>query len=160
MGPIPASEQPSQSAGADTPFAVPGEAGTVQPYTGRLPGGKAERRQCLRRELSCDLLLIDDITSDPADTPAVPGTCLDVSDGGLYATVPLGYGVAIGQRYTFRLMVSERGPEPGAIQIVSQQGIIVRTELLVGYDESGDRLGIGVKLSGHRSGVVPMPSYE
>lgn len=157
MGPAPGSTQPPP---AEMPFAVPGVAGTCWPYAGRTSSGKEDRRQCPRRELCCDLFLIDDVMSDATDDAAIPGACLDVSDSGLYATVPLGYGVTLGQRYTFRLMVSERGPEPGAMQIVSQQGVIVRTELLAGRDEGSDRLGIGVRLSGHRSGVVPMPSYE
>lgn len=119
--------------------------------------GQEERRQRPRRELSCKLTLIDNVMSASSDPPTIPGECLNISDSGLYATVPLGYGVTIGQRYTFRLMVPEVGPEPGPTQIVSQQGLIIRTELLVGFENGNDRLGIAVRLTGHRSGVVPMP---
>lgn len=119
--------------------------------------GQEERRQGSRRELSCKLTLIDDVMSASAHPPTIPGHCLNISDSGLYATVPVGYGVTIGQRYTFRLMVPELGPEPGPIQIVTQQGLIIRTELLVGFENGNDRLGIAVRLTGHRSGVVPMP---
>jgi hypothetical protein len=124
----------------------------------RRPSGRQERRQRARRELACKVILLDDVMCDQTRDPStIPGECLNVCDGGLYATVPLGYGVTIGQRYTFRLMVPERGPEPGPVQIVSQQGMIIRTELLVDPDDGNDRLGIAIKLTGHRSGVVPMP---
>lgn len=157
MGPIPTEELPPLP--DSMPFFVPGQ-GDTHPLQQRMHvAGPDERRQCFRRELCCDLQLIDNVMSDPAARKAIPGRCLDISDAGLYATIPLGYGVTIGQRYTFRIMVPERGPEPGAVQIVAQQGVIVRTELLVGCDELGDRLGIGVRLTGHRSGVVPMPAW-
>ena len=38
-----------------------------------------------------------------------------------------------------------------------QQGVVVRSQLLVGPDGQTDRLGIGVQLVGPRSGVIPMP---
>lgn len=157
MGPTPIQEPTPTS--PSMPFSTWTPEGAYGPHTVKRPGTPDERRQCMRRELCCNLLLIDDIMSDSANASTIPGRCLDVSDGGLYATVPLGYGVTIGQRFTFRILVAERGPEPGAVQVVSQQGFIVRTELLIGQDEDGDRLGIGVKLSGHRSGLVPMPAW-
>jgi hypothetical protein len=134
-------------------------------FTGyRLSGvgpmaSRDEPRQSPRRPLYCKMLLVDNVMYDNPDPTAIPGECLNVCDGGLYGTIPLGYGVTIGQRYTFRLMVDERGPEPGSHQTVSQQGVIVRAELLVHRDGSGDRLGIGVKLFGHRTGHIPMPMW-
>lgn len=157
MGPAHARQQRIASASV-YPFASPGP-GMEGLYTPARAGDHDDRRQCRRRELCCDLLLIDNVTSDSPNPATIPGRCLDVSHGGLYATVPLGYGVTIGQRYTFRIMVPERGPEPGAIQVVSQQGIILRTELLVGCEEIGDRLGIAARLTGHRSGMLPMPAW-
>lgn len=157
MGPTPTEELPQLQ--DRVPFFVPGP-GETYPLQSRMhTAGPDERRQCYRRELCCDLQLIDNVMSDPMTARIVPGRCLDVSDAGLYATVPLGHGVTIGQRYTFRIMVPERGPEPGATQVVSQQGVIVRTELLVGCEGIEDRLGVGVRLTGHRSGVVPMPAW-
>ena len=65
----------------------------------------------------------------------------------------------MGQRYTFQLAIPERGPEPGSRQVVSQQGVIVRTELLINPKGEGDRVGIGVQLIGQRAGVIPMPDH-
>lgn len=117
-----------------------------------------ERRQAARRSLRCEMLLIDDVMEEKEFPPVIPAECFEIGEGGLYGSVPIGYGVAIGQKYTFRLTVGERGPEPGALQIITQKGKIVRAELLVGADGFGDRVGIGVRLYGHREGMVPMPS--
>jgi len=116
-----------------------------------------ERRQGPRRTLRCALRLTDNNLGQHSDPAVIPAECSNISNGGLYGIVPIGYGVAIGQRYTFQLTIGERGPEPGIRQIVSQQGEIVRAELLLGEDGYGDRVGIGVRLFGPRSGLVPMP---
>ena len=134
-------------------------ASPTQWYYAGLGSGddRDERRQCFRRPLRCGMLLIEGLGKDARDT--IPGECLNVCDGGLYGTVPLGDGVTMGQRYTFRLMVGERGPEPGAVQVITQQGVVVRTELLAGRGDGEDRLGIAVRLAGHRSGVIAMPTW-
>ena len=116
-----------------------------------------ERRQWPRRSLRCALTLIDNTGEPKSDPVVISAECSDVSNGGLYGIVPIGYGVAIGQRYTFQLTIGERGPEPGSRQVVSQQGEIVRAELLLGESGYGDRVGVGVRLFGPRSGLVPMP---
>ena len=116
-----------------------------------------EKRQWPRRSLRCALKLINLTRGQVTEPTAVPAECSNISNGGLYAVVPIGYGVAIGQRYNFQLSVGERGPEPGARQMVSQQGEIMRAELLLGEDGYGDRVGVGVRLFGPRSGLVPMP---
>jgi hypothetical protein len=134
-------------------------AGYSSPYFTWRQGDRDDGRQCPRRNLRCKMYLVDDAMEQTADPAMIAGECLNVGDGGLYGTVPVGYGVAMGQRYTFRLLVDERGPEPGAVQMVAQRGMVVRTELLIGRDGHGDRLGIGVKLTGHRSGVIPMPMW-
>lgn len=118
---------------------------------------KDDRRQGLRRTLRCRMALVENPHAGD-DGATVPGECLNIGHGGLYGTVALGYGVAMGQRYTFRLHIPERGPEPGAIQTVTQQGLIVRTELLMGESGENDRIGIAVRFTGHRTGLVPMPA--
>ena len=116
-----------------------------------------DRRECSRRNLRCPMQLID-LSLDPVsqESRAIPAECLNLSDWGLYGTVKIGYGVAIGQRYLFRLRARQLGPEPGSIQVISQEGLIVRTELLLGTD--GDRVGISVRLCGYRSGVTAVPA--
>ena len=119
---------------------------------------EGEKRQCQRRPLRCMMVLID-TSKDQKDEPsAVPAECFNICEGGLYAIVPIGYGVAMGQHYTFSLSIGERGPEPGTRQVVYQHGKIVRTELLLGETGSGDRIGIGVQLYGHRTGCISMPA--
>lgn len=118
-----------------------------------------EKRQCNRRGLRCKMTLIDTSSGEDTEAHPVPADCLNVSDGGLYGVVPIGYGVAMGQRYTFQLAIPERGPEPGTEQMITQQGIIVRAELLINPNGEGDRVGIGVQLIGRRSGVIPMPDH-
>ena len=120
-------------------------------------GREKEKRQWPRRSLRCPLTLIDNAGEPKSNAVVISAECSDVGNGGLYGIVPIGYGVAIGQRYTFELTIGERGPEPGSRQVVSQQGEIVRAELLLGEDGYGDRVGVGVRLFGPRSGLVPMP---
>ncbi|MHC4445440.1 MAG: hypothetical protein ACYTF1_01060 [Planctomycetota bacterium] len=117
-----------------------------------------EKRQYLRRPLRCKMVLIDNAQEEKNHPTTVPAECYNICDGGLYAIVTIGYGVAMGQHYNFRINIGERGPEPGTQQVVFQHGKIVRTELLLGESGKGDRIGIGVQLYGHRSGCVPMPA--
>jgi len=138
-------------------FSVPLRATYPVPHPSLPSGAGLDRRQRPRRALHCNVTLIDNVTSGGSWPASVPGECLDISDGGLYLTVPTGYGVTIGQRYTFRLTIPEHGPEPGPMQVVSQQGLILRTELLSGLSGQEDRVGLAVRLTGQRSGVVPMP---
>jgi hypothetical protein len=125
-------------------------------YQGQL-ARDTEKRQSERRSLSCPVVLVTEVIGESEHPRDIPGDCTNIGNGGLYATVPIGYGVAIGQRYTFELTIRERGPEPGARQTVSQQGEIVRVELLLGEDGYAERIGVGVRLTGPRSGLIPMP---
>ncbi len=152
---------PGGSAPYDQPAAPPGSlAGLGYDRMAWLHSGTDQgRRQCARRSLRCPVLLLECGEHDVRPR-AIPGECLDVSDGGLYAAVPIGYGVAAGQRHTFQLTIGENGPEPGLGQIVTQQGIILRTELLIETGGRGDRVGIAVRLIGPRAGVIPMPQLD
>ena len=117
-----------------------------------------EKRQCRRRGLRCKMALIDNFGGPDAQPQSIPGECYNIGATGLYGIIPIGFGVGIGQRYTFQLTVGEPGPEPGSFQIVTQQGLVVRTELLMSPNGQTDRMGIGVQLVGQRSGLIPMPS--
>jgi len=105
------------------------------------------------------MTLVDHSPGNDVQAHSVPADCLNVSDVGLYGIVPIGYGVAMGQRYTFQLAIGERGPEPGSRQVISQQGVIVRTELLINPRGEADLVGVGVQLTGRRAGVIPMPDH-
>jgi len=133
--------------------------GNLEQYKSRwqISMREEEKRQCQRRPLRCKMVLINRAADDSEEPIQIPADCLNFSDGGLYGIVPIGYGVAMGQKFTFKLTIGERGPEPGSQQIVYQHGKIVRTELLLGENGQSDRVGIGVYLYGHRTGCVPMP---
>jgi len=119
-----------------------------------------EKRQCPRRSLRCPTAMIENLTEADHEPRTVPVECVNVCEDGLYAIVPIGYGVAMGQRFTFRLNTGERGPEPEIDQIVMQQGRVVRTELLLSENGQTDRVGVGVQLIGPRNGMLPMPTME
>jgi len=123
---------------------------------GQQTGRAQENRQCSRRSLHCAVALVDH-AGEKDERVVISAECTNVCNGGVFAIVPMGYGVAIGQRYTFQLAVRERGPEAGSPQIVSQPGEIVRVELLLGEDGYADQLGIGVRLFGPRTGLLPTP---
>jgi len=113
-----------------------------------------EKRQCRRRSLHCAARMI--LETNGSEDRVVEAECINIGDGGLFAVVPSNANAAIGQRYTFHLNIGERGPEPGRQQCVAQQGEIIRLELLLGH--KGYAVGIGVRLFGPRSGIVPMPA--
>lgn len=114
-----------------------------------------EKRRCRRRALHCPVQMIP-LSSDvdPPVADAIMGECLDISQDGFYGTVPIGYGMAVGQRYIFRLRTREPGPD--GQQIVLRQGVVLRTELLLSAD--GDQVGFGVRFCGQRHGVLAMPA--
>jgi hypothetical protein len=128
-------------------------------FRAHRPATDQDRRQGRRRGLRCSLVLMDSRPGTDSQPQSIPAQCYNISDTGLYGTVSIGHGIAMGQRYTFHLRIPERGPESTPHQMVSQQGIIVRTELLISPDGQNDRVGIGVRLVGPRSGVVPMPEH-
>jgi hypothetical protein len=114
-----------------------------------------EKRACGRRELHCPVQLIplaSDQNPHPAD--AISGECLNISEGGLYGTIPIGYGMAVGQRYICRLRTRELGPD--GQQVVLRQGVVVRTELLLSDD--GHQVGIAVRFCGRRGGFLATPA--
>jgi len=118
-----------------------------------------EKRQSRRRGLRCTMLLSENKTGSDVRPKTIPAHCCNVSDTGLYCLVPVGYGVRKGQRYTFQLNLTEPGPESANCQIVTQRGVIVRTEPLISAEGRSEQLGIGVRLVGLRCGLVPMPEH-
>lgn len=128
----------------------------VPSWTGITPSGEPDKRQCPRRSLRCGLRMVDVAVDGESGPVIIAGMCVNISRDGLYALVPIGYGVNVGQTYLFHLSLAELGPEPGSHRIVSQKGRVVRIDLL----SSGEnhQLGIGVRLTGPRTGMVPMPS--
>lgn len=133
---------------------MPRVSSTLGPYKGleaasRQTNQYHEKRQSPRRDLHCSALLIDEFGGKGLPR-AIPAQCTNVSNSGLFAIVPMGYGVAIGQRYAFQLAIQEHGTETRSRQTIAQQGEIMRVELQFGEDGYANEIGIGVRLSGPR----------
>jgi hypothetical protein len=70
--------------------------------------------------------------------------CLDVSKNGMRLRVPLGYGVAEGQRYELRSHLPGASPVTSLGLVGSRWATVVRTQLYLGDNE--DHLDVGVVL--------------
>jgi hypothetical protein len=119
---------------------TPPEVGSL----GRLPSvpsstSVAERRCEARRSVSCDLWMIDHYGST-----VLRCHCTDVSKNGMRLRVPLGYGVAEGQRYELRSHLPGMMPKTSWGFIGTRWATVVRTQVLL--DESEDYLDVGVLL--------------
>ncbi|MHC4442696.1 MAG: hypothetical protein ACYTF1_19700 [Planctomycetota bacterium] len=115
------------------------------------------KRVCERHSYKHEVLMLNGTSNNDAPKP-IPAECTNISDSGLYAIVPFGYGVALKQRYNFQLTINRPGPEQGPRDLISQRGEIMRVELLFGEDGYADHVGIGVRLFGPRTGTLPIPS--
>jgi hypothetical protein len=109
--------------------------------------GLADRRIEPRQAVSCDLWMIDHHGST-----VLRCRCIDSSPTGMRLRVPLGYGVAEGQRYELRSHLPDT-PCPVTLGLVgSRWATVVRTQLLLGEHE--DYLDVGVVLD-HSDALLP-----
>lgn len=74
----------------------------------------------------------------------------DVGAGGIHVTVPVGYGVGVGQRYELVLTPTDHAHPANDAQLAarlqsqaSQYVTVVRTQVHV--DSNGDRVGVGLR---------------
>ncbi len=101
--------------------------------------GQSEQRSYTRRPVVCDLWLID-----TGWQSVVRCKTENVSDAGLYGRSPIGYGLAIGQRYEVRLAdVQAAGQVPPDLAPSLGYATVVRTQLDVDGQNSH---GIGFAL--------------
>jgi hypothetical protein len=106
-----------------------------------------DRRDEPRRSEDCELWMIDHYGST-----VLRCHCLEVSNNGMRLRVPLGYGVAEGQRYELRSHLPGARPSTPLGLIGSRWATVVRTTLLVG--ENDDHVEVGVVLD-HSEAVLP-----
>lgn len=101
--------------------------------------GIADRRFEPRQPVSCDLWMIDHFGST-----VLRCRCVETSPNGMRLRVPLGYGVADGQRYELRshLPGTRTGTTLGLIG--SRWATVVRSKLCI--DQADDHLDVGVVL--------------
>jgi hypothetical protein len=98
-----------------------------------------ERRTESRQTVACDLWMIDH-----QGATVLRCRCIEASRGGMRLRVPLGYGVAEGQRYELRshLPGSQGSVTLGLVS--SRWATVVRTHLCLGEQE--DHVDVGVVL--------------
>lgn len=98
-----------------------------------------ERRFETRRPVACELWMIDHCGST-----VLRCRCLEVSKNGMRLRVPLGYGVAEGQRYELRSHMPGTPSRTSLGLVASRWATVVRTQLCL--DENEDHLDVGVVL--------------
>ncbi len=103
-----------------------------------------ERRTTPRESIICDLWMIDH-----AGATVLRCRCDDVSPDGMRLRVPVGYGVAEGQRYELRSSMAPAADEPPGPIVAARWATIVRTQLHV--DTGQDFVEVGVSLDPPRS---------
>ena len=110
------------------------------PATATLaPPPTLERRWETRERVDCDLWMIDHHGST-----VLRCRCLDSSPNGMRLYVPLGYGVAEGQRYELRSHLPGARGDVTLGLVGSRWATVVRTSVCV--DGIGDHLEVGVIL--------------
>jgi hypothetical protein len=100
-----------------------------------------ERRNGLRRPLRIKANLFPLGGAD-----AISCTSDNIGEGGLHAVVPVGYGLAVGQRYELILGEPSRTTDDSGIMLLPGEGhyaTVVRTELIM--KEHGDQVGVGLR---------------
>lgn len=97
---------------------------------------RRDQREYARRSIKCDLWLVD--TASQSVMRCKTG---DISDAGLRATAPVGFGLAVGQRYEVRIAYpqADRAMSPHLAKSLGY-ATVIRTEIKVG-DEEPDRVG-------------------
>ena len=121
------------------PFPKPGHAVAVAAPEPGTPATVAERRFESRQPIACDLWMIDHYGST-----VLRCRCMETSPGGMRLRVPLGYGVAEGQRYELRSHLPGSRMAATLGLVGSRWATVVRTRLCI--EEGEDHLDIGVML--------------
>jgi hypothetical protein len=97
------------------------------------PAGRKARdhREYARRPVECDLWLIDGEAQYVLRCKTD-----DVSDAGLHATAPVGFGLAVGQRFEARI-ASPHYAGPMSTHLAASLGYatVIRTEIKVGRSQ-------------------------
>ncbi len=100
-----------------------------------------DQRDYSRQQLRCDLWLTE------MESQTILRCRTDnVSDAGLHATAPIGFGLAVGQRYEARMAAGEPDLAPAGKHGPKSLGYatVIRTEMHVG-DGMPDRIGFAMR---------------
>lgn len=116
---------------------------------GDLDRANQKRRSYSRRKIQCELFLIDRNT----DTVLRCRT-EDVSDAGLYATAPIGYGIGIGQRYELRIASGDAARASSA-EMIPSLGFATVTRLEIDV-QRGDSHRVGFSMKFDVPQLIPI----
>ncbi len=101
---------------------------------------RLDKRDYSRRSLARDLWLIDNHAQS-----VLRCRTDDISDAGLHASAPIGFGLAIGQRYELRIARGELTRAlPGHFGKSLGYATVIRTEMHID-DGRSDRVGFAVR---------------
>lgn len=110
-----------------------------------------ERRYEPRQPITCDLWMIDHYGST-----VLRCRCLETSNNGMRLRVPLGYGIAEGQRYELRSHLPGSRPSATLGLVGSRWATVVRTQFRIEGGE--DHLDVGVVLDNADASVTSVVS--
>ena len=103
--------------------------------------GQSENRDYQRRPIQCDIWLIDS-----KNQVILRCRTQDVSDAGVRGSAPIGFGLAVGQRYESRMAHGGADPRSGPPTTLRSLGFgtVTRTDILVG-GERPDRVTFALR---------------
>jgi hypothetical protein len=101
---------------------------------------RLDKRDYERRPVARDLWLIDHQAN-----AVLRCRSNDISDAGMHATAPIGFGMAVGQRYEIKIANGDHGafPHAGATKSLGY-GTVIRTEMQIGRGPL-DRVGFALR---------------
>ena len=101
---------------------------------------RRDQREYARRHVRCDLWLIDG-----ASQAVLRCKTNDIADAGLHATAPIGFGLAVGQRFEARIAAAQTtGAMSAHLAASLGYATVIRTEIRVG-DDKPDRVGCALR---------------
>lgn len=125
-----------------TPIPLGGSHVATPPIFERYSSGsrrvnRLDQRDYSRRPVAVDLWLID-----PQSQTILRCKTRDISDAGLRANAPIGFGLAVGQRYEARIAGATADPRNAGQQLGKSLGYatVIRTEMNV-HGNADDRIG-------------------
>ena len=101
--------------------------------------GQSNRRRYMRRQVDCEIFLVDRQTNN-----VLRCRTDDISDAGIRATGPIGYGLAVGQRYEVRI-ASGRADRIASMEMIPTLGFASVARLEIDVQRGSHRVGFALK---------------
>lgn len=107
-----------------TTTAVPSALPAVSERPPTRSADEPDLREHHRRPVDLDIFL-----TDLSGQTVLRCNCLNLSAGGIYATAPVGYGLAVGQRYELRISSPPAGGDNFLLGPSLGYATIIRTQI-------------------------------